>query len=242
MDRWTLYEQCVQSPRDACDLLGCAHGGSPRRLLEDFAGSAAIAREWTRRGGEALALDLDPEALRRSGVSVRTLMADAARPLALEDGTFDVVHAGNFSLGYLQERATLLAYLRERRRLLASGGVLVCDTYGGRSAFELGAWDRERFLEGGVRVVSTWEHRRADPVTALVENVLHFRVERAGELIARHPDAFTYRWRLWSLPELRDLVREAGFRGCDVFSDASGPLASGAELEPDFSVAVVARA
>lgn len=242
MDRWTLYEHCVQSPRDACDLLLRAHGGAPRRLLEDFAGSAAIAREWTRRGGTAVALDLDGEALGRASDEVSVVRADVMERAPFAEGSFDVVHAGNFSLGYLRERATLLAYLRERRRLLAGGGVLVGDTYGGRNAFELGAWDRERFLGGGVRVVSTWEHRRADPVTALVENVLHFRVERDGELVARHPDAFTYRWRLWSLPELRDLALEAGFRACDVFPDASGPLAPGAALDPDFSVALVARA
>ena len=214
MDRWTLYEHCVQSPRDACDLLLRAHGGAPRRLLEDFAGSAAIAREWTRRGGTAVALDLDGEALGRASDEVSAVRADAMERAPFAEGSFDVVHAGNFSLGYLRERATLLAYLRERRRLLAGGGV---------------------------RVVSTWEHRRADPVTALVENVLHFRVERDGELVARHPDAFTYRWRLWSLPELRDLALEAGSRACDVFPDASGPLAPGAALDPDFSVALVAR-
>lgn len=215
MDRWTLYEHCVQSPRDACDLLLRAHGGAPRRLLEDFAGSAAIAREWTRRGGAAVALDLDGEALGRASDEVSAVRADVMERAPFAEGSFDVVHAGNFSLGYLRERATLLAYLRERRRLLAGGGV---------------------------RVVSTWEHRRADPVTALVENVLHFRVERDGELVARHPDAFTYRWRLWSLPELRDLALEAGSRACDVFPDASGPLAPGAALDPDFSVALVARA
>ncbi len=87
-----------------------------------------------------------------------------------------------------------------------------------------------------------WEQRCADPVTALVEHVLHRRVERDAELVARHPDTFTDRWRLWSLPEQRGLALEAGFRACDVSPNASGPLASGAALDPDFSVAPVARA
>ncbi len=54
-----------------------------------------------------------------------------------------------------------------------------------------------------------WEQRCADPVTALVEHVLHRRVERDAELVARHPDTFTDRWRLWSLPEQRGLALEA---------------------------------
>ncbi len=30
--------------------------------------------------------------------------------------------------------------------------------------------------------------------------------------------AFTYHWRLWSIPELRDAMRDAGFRGIDVYT------------------------
>jgi hypothetical protein len=239
MDRWTLYEACVQSAPLVADLLERAHGGSPRSLGEDFAGSAALSREWVRRGARATAVDLDDEALERArGVErLETLVANAT-DAALRERRADIVHAGNFSLGYLRERERLLDYLRLARARLLERGVFACDTYGGPSAFELGAWRRERFLEGGARVVSTWEHRSADPATGLVENALHFRVEREGEPDFELRDAFVYRWRLWSVAELRDALREAGFRSVELVHDLSGdrtPLAG------DFSVLVVAR-
>jgi hypothetical protein len=241
VDRWELYEHCVQSPADVCDLLACAHGGAARKLLEDFCGSAAISREWVRRGGEAVALDADASALALAGNGIEVVCADVRDADVLRGRSFDVIHSGNFSLGYFFERATLVSYLRQRAALLATGGVFACDTYGGRSAFELGAWQRERFLAGGLRVVSTWEHRSADPVTARVENVLHFRVERDGEVVAQLADAFVYLWRLWSLSELRDALREAGFRTVDVYRDKSAPLRAEEKLDPDFSVCVIAR-
>lgn len=241
MDRWSLYERCVQSPPDLCDLLAAAHGARPAALLEDFAGSAAIAREWTRRGRSAVALDLDTEALTRAGANVRCIVGDVRAEGLLAGRSFDVVHAGNFSVGYLKERRELLGYLRGRRALLRPGGVLCCDTYGGATAFEKGFWQREKLVDG-LRIVSSWEHRAADPVTGLVENALHFRVEREGELLARLDDAFVYRWRLWGLAELREALLEAGFRAVEVFADASGPLVDGATLGADYSVFVVGRA
>ena len=39
---------------------------------------------------------------------------------------------------------------------------------------------------------------------------MHFRVERDGCIIQEETDAFVYRWRLWSVPELRDAMREGG--------------------------------
>lgn len=241
MDRWSLYERCVQSPVDLCDLLVAAHAGAPSLLLEDFAGSAALSREWTRRGGSAVALDLDAEALARAGEHARCVVGDVRAAQLLAGRSFDVVHAGNFSVGYLKERRELLEYLRTRRAALRAGGVFCCDTYGGATAFERGFWQRERLVDG-LRIVSNWEHRAADPVTASVENVLHFRVERDGELVAEVNEAFVYRWRLWGLAELRDVLLEAGFRTVDVFADASGPLCDGAKLGADYSVLVVGRA
>jgi hypothetical protein len=240
--RWQLYERCVQSPHHAAELLRTAHGNAPRMLVEDFAGSAAIAREWVRSDAtaRAVAIDLDAEALEFAG-GVERLSLVRADARAGCDARADVVHAGNFSVGYLHARDELLAYLRVARARLTRGGILACDTYGGRSAFELGGWTRECFVDGA-RVVSTWEHRRADPITGLVENVLHFRVDRDGEVVAQLADAFVYRWRVWSPPELGDALCEAGFASSQVFATTSEPLRDVRELGADWSVCIVARA
>ncbi len=70
------------------------HGGAPRSLLEDFAGSAAIAREWKWRDRASVALDLEGEALGRVSDKVSVVRADVMDRAPLADGSFDVVQAG----------------------------------------------------------------------------------------------------------------------------------------------------
>jgi hypothetical protein len=33
--------------------------------------------------------------------------------------------------------------------------------------------------------------------------------------------AFSYRWRLWTIPEIRELLDEAGFRKSEVYSEST---------------------
>jgi hypothetical protein len=66
-------------------------------------------------------------------------------------------------------------------------------------------------------------------------------------------DAFIYRWRLWSVPELRDAMAEAGFKTTQVYAklaeamDEDGnafttPVEDGQEeLDDNFIVLVVGR-
>jgi hypothetical protein len=70
-----------------------------------------------------------------------------------------------------------------------------------------------------------------------VVNSLHFRVERDGEIVAAHFDAFVYTWRMWSVPELRDAMLEAGFAttritdGITVESELAGDSPANAAAE-----------
>ena len=68
----------------------------------------------------------------------------------------------------------------------------------------------------------------------------------------RYPDAFVYHWRIWSIPEVRDAMMDAGFRAVDVYArmgdaiDSDGnlyvsPIQSGDELDENYVVYVVGR-
>lgn len=245
LDRWELYERCVQGAADAAALLARAHGRAPLVLAEDFAGSAALSRAWVARSprARALAVDLDDDALARARghERIRVARCDVRDRSLLRQPRADVVHAGNFSLGYLKSRSELVEYLSLARRRLREDGILACDTYGGPSAYERGRWEREVVLEPGLRCVSTWEHRWADARTSEVENVLHFRVERGREVVHSLPEAFVYRWRLWSVRELGEALREAGFPSRELYLDLEQPLAEGAEPAGDYVVCLVAR-
>ncbi len=246
MDRWDLYERTVQDPARMAALLRAVHGAGPRVLGEDFAGSAAIARAWAGSAPDAraIAVDHDPEALARArGERIAAHALDVRSPELEELGPCDVVFAGNFSVGELPTRADLVGWMRRSRARLAPGGLLALDTYGGAAAWEVGARERRRVLPGGDEVRWLWQQREADPVSARVVNALSFRVLRDGDVVLDLPEAFVYRWRLWSAPEIEDALREAGFARVEfhVGLDAA-PVEDRGGLAEGFAALVAARA
>lgn len=221
MDRHDLYERCVQSPLHAVQLLRAVHGHDPRVLAEDFCGTAANSREWVKRAGcVAFATDIDQPTLDRArahaAASISLVRSDLISGPIPAHHPADVIFVGNFSIGEVHSRADLVRYLTRARMRLQPRGIFVCDTYGGETAFRIGAITRKHAAPDGAIIHYTWEHRAADPATALVENAIHFRVQRGGDIVLDLPDAFVYRWRLWSIPELRDAMIEAGFASTSV--------------------------
>ncbi len=270
-----LYELTVQNPRALLPLLLAIHAGDPKApltLAEDFCGSAALSRYWvaTLPRGRAIATDVDPVPLdhaRRSASRsprLKLIQADLLKPFpaALRASSPraprpDIVFVGNFSIGEIHARPALVRYLRSARaRLAKRRGVFICDTYGGASAYALGAVQRTHPgppSDPSLRIRYTWEQREANPLTARVVNALHFRVMRHSEVEQELTDAFIYRWRLWSIPELRDAMAEAGFTSTAVYAqlpdaqDSEGryhirPLESPEDLEESYIVCVAARA
>jgi hypothetical protein len=223
VDRFDLYELTVQSPSRLVPFLRAIHGREPRVLGEDFAGTAVVSRAWVGLvdKGRAIAVDHDAEALSRASErdGVHAIVGDVRTATSAASDSADVIFVGNFSIGELHERTELVRYLRHARARMNANGIFVCDTYGGASAFRTGAVERSHYTPDGARIRYTWQQRRADPLTGEVENALHFRVERAGEIVQEITDAFVYHWRLWSLPELRDALAEAGFGASEVYSE-----------------------
>lgn len=221
--RYDLYERCVQDPAALVPFLRSLHGGDPRVLAEDFCGSAALSREWLCKvpNAVAYATDIDPAmiAVARDRCSALHLRLTCASVLDAPPTPADVIFVGNFSIGELHSRSQLLRYLALARKRLNPRSIFVCDTYGGESAFHLGAIQRiiplatHEFDLGpaSARIRYTWEHRIANPLSAMVTNAIHFRVECDGEIIHQLTDAFVYHWRLWSVPELVDAMCEVGF-------------------------------
>jgi hypothetical protein len=255
-----LYELCVQSPTHVVSLLRAIHGDEPMLLGEDFAGSGAVSRAWVGQGEShrAWCVDRDRGALSRCDgvVGIATRVGDVME----EDAKVDAIWVGNFSIGYHHDRPSLVDYLKHVRSRLRAGGVFVCDTYGGETAYTIGEVHRFHPLpahlapdgKGGWRVRYTWEQREANPLTGMVTNALHFRIERAGFIDAELIDAFIYRWRLWSIPELRDAMAEAGFGSTAVYGqlpdavDGEGrpyirPTEDPVDVEDSFILCVAGR-
>lgn len=195
----------------------------PTRLREDFCGTAVLACEWVRRipGGEALGLDLHAPTLRwarlhnvaplgpRAG-SVRLEVRDVLTPDPPGRRRFrpDVAVALNFSYFVFKEREVLREYFRRVRASLAPRGIFVLDIYGGPEAQKV--QEEPRQCKGFTYV---WDQRSYNPITGETRCAIHFRVP--GRRTLRR--AFAYDWRLWSLPEVRDLLGEVGFRQIAVY-------------------------
>jgi hypothetical protein len=217
-EKHELYELCVQSPKDLVPLIRAIHGNEPAILGEDFAGTSALSHLWVEQSDSAaIAVDFDAEALayRRNQPQITKHCCDVRE---ISDQT-DVLFVGNFSIGYLHTRNELVEYLKHaRKRLDSSGGVFICDTYGGETAYTLGGVHRAHPMPGGKLCRYTWEQHEADPTTGMVTNLIHFRIERAGIIEEEMFGAFVYEWRLWSIPELRDAMADAGFRETQVYA------------------------
>ena len=54
---------------------------------------------------------------------------------------------------------------------------------------------------------------RKDPVTGRCVCHIHFKFPDGSRI----KKAFTYDWRIWSLPELREVLEEAGFKKVRVY-------------------------
>jgi SAM-dependent methyltransferase len=223
-----LYERAVQNAAfelDFVERLLRREGHAARRLREDFSGTALLSAEWVSRGAEreALAVDLDASVHAWARAHRLPALGEAAPRLSLVEADvrapngegFDAVLALNFSWQVFREPADLGAYLAAARAALAPGGLLVLDAFGG--------WDAQRPLSERRRIpggaVYVWEQESFDPITHRLRCAIHFELP-GGRRLRR---AFTYDWRLWSLPEVTALMAAAGLEDVTVHWDvASG--------------------
>jgi hypothetical protein len=264
LDRFDLYELCVQSPDYDSKMLRAIHGHSPLMLGEDFCGRCAISRAWVALDSKhrAIAVDRDAETLASAQSKDPGLLSAAlagrityvlADVMDARDKA-DIITVQNFSICELHRREVLVRYLKHARSRLARRGIFVCDIYAGSDCFFTGRIKRIVDGPGGEKITYTWEHRVADPLRAMVQNAIQFEVRggSAGKKGLKLTDAFVYDWRLWSPPELADAMLEVGFsqvqfypRFAEAVDDDDRyhvmPIEDSNELSDSFSVYVVAR-
>ena len=222
-DRHELYEASVQNVEEECKFVSKTfekiRGRKALSFREDFCGTASAACQWTRQGAEhtAVGIDIDAEVLqwgRQNRLS--QLNADQQARIKLiegnvldaESGPVDVVGAFNFSYWIFQTRPLMLEYFGRIRDALKPDGVFFLDAFGGYEAYEE---MKEKTKYDNFTYI--WEQARYSPVSGEMDCYIHFKFPDKSKL----KRAFSYTWRLWSLPEITELLAEAGFKNPTVY-------------------------
>lgn len=222
-DLFRLYEEAVQDPEGDVQLVSRLfqkqYGRAPRLLREDFCGTAAMACAWVKqhRENRAWGIDLDPTPLtwgKEHNIGalepaqmkrIELLQADV---LEATHERVDITVAFNFSYFIFKERDLLVRYFKHARSTLREEGMFILDLYGGADAQRTMSETRECDDFDYV-----WDQDVFDPIHLGAVNHIHFEFPD-GSSIER---AFTYDWRLWGIPEIRDALADAGFSSSEAY-------------------------
>lgn len=228
-DKHVLYQQSVNAADvdvEFLEKLFQKQFGRPARILrEDFCGTFLLSCHWVASHPENMAygLDIDPEPLAwgksHNALALKDNQTNRLFPIRMDvlKGhlvcAVDIVDAQNFSWFVFKDRATLLAYFSSVYSSLKTEGLFVLDIYGGPDA---------QILCEDVRECDdfdyVWEQAAYDPITANTLCHIHFRFPDGTSM----PYAFSYDWRLWTIPETRDVLLEAGFSDVLVAWEGTG--------------------
>lgn len=221
--KYELYESAVQDPEGDCErfhqMFEELVGRHPTTLKEDFCGTFKISATWVQRQKtrKAIGLDLDLEPI-ESGLRrrwskltpderkrLKIIQQDVrqpTRPLA------DLSVGSNFSSFIFKKQEDLQAYFRAAHASLVKDGILVLEIAGGPGFVEPTLDKRPIKRKNGKHWFTyQWQQHGFNPITAEANYSIHFNLGR-GKVMK---DAFTYDWRIWSVSELRDQLRTAGF-------------------------------
>ncbi len=236
-DPHDLYQKSVQSPDNDMEFLSNYFkeftGKVLRNFREDFCGTAYLSAYFVTQHAKnhALGVDLDWPTLNwGSKHNISTLTTDQQQRVSLvNENVLDVrqprvqmIAALNFSYMVFHDRATLLQYLTNAKESLDPDGLLIMDIWGGSESQVLQEEAREIENSNDEKIgdfIFTWDQDTFDPMTHLYTTRIHFSFSDDSEI----RDAFVYDWRLWTIPEVMELMAEAGFQDCHVLWEGTDP-------------------
>ena len=231
-DKYFYYTQSVQSPKDDVDFFTKVfkklNKKQPHILREDFCGTFSISLSWVKSHSKnkAIAVDTNPQPLnygkkqylskmpKESQARIKVLNKNVLNPSL---PTADIISVSNFSYYIFKERKELMKYFKNVYKQLPKKGLFIIDAVGGSEC-----------QEGSVETVKHknftyyWEQEDFNPIKN--HALFHIHFKRKNE--KKRQKVFTYDWRLWSLPELKDVLEEAGFPEVDIYWEM--PTKSGA--------------
>lgn len=222
-NKYDLYMDAVQSPQADVKFYQKRYWELRNKknglvLREDFCGTAAISAEWVKLNPtyKSFGIDLDPEPLAygKNVVQAELKPQQKERIKLMQKNVLspaipvaDIIVAVNFSYCLFKQRNLLKKYFVNVYKDLNPQGIFIVDIFGGSQCMDA-ITDTHKFK----KFTYYWDQKNFDPVTNEADFAIHFKY---GNKMYR--DVFTYEWRLWSIPELIEIMKEAGFKDVKVF-------------------------
>ena len=180
---------------------------------EDFCGSAILSCAFVRRhrDNRAIGVDLDGPTLEWAlEHNVSSLEPEQQKRVSLVQGNVvdvrdpkaELIAGLNFSYSVFKTRKDFAAYIKNAFKALKPGGLFALDAWGGGQAQFL--MKEKKKVKGATYV---WHQADFDPITHHILCKIHFEFKNGS----KKKNAFIYDWRLWTLPEMRELMEDAGF-------------------------------
>ncbi len=244
-DKHKLYENSVQNVEAEIDFVDNTYYSIRKRrarlLREDFGGTANTSCEWVKRRptNKAIAVDLDKQV---QGWGVKNNLSklnngQRKRIRLVTDNVMhvktipvDIVLAMNFSYWIFKERTTMIRYFKRVYHALKKDGVFFLDAFGGFEAFR----EMEEHSDFG-KFTYIWDQVKYNPINGHGLFKIHYKFSDGSRL----KDAFIYDWRVWTLPELTEMLSATGFKptiyweGTDEDNEGNGVFTPTTEGEAD---------
>ena len=227
-DKFSLYQQSVQTPDHEVEFFEQAYRDSfdrkPLTLREDFCGTFAVCCEWAKSSKKrtAIGVDLCGETLQwgRENNLAKLSKTQQHRVKLIQDDVrmksdtgFDVLAAQNFSFWIFKTRPEVVEYFQVAHSNLNDEGVMVMDMMGGGECYEESLVDKRTIKKGKNGFKYHWTQESFNPITGDASFHISFKFPDGSKL----KKAFEYHWRFWTIPEVREMLAEAGFRESHVY-------------------------
>ncbi|MBF0313180.1 MAG: class I SAM-dependent methyltransferase [Oligoflexia bacterium] len=239
-EKYHLYESSVQYPRADIDFFKEQYQKffhrSAKVLREDFCGTGKLSCEWVQESPSHMAysIDLDPlpiEYGKRKHLAALSAseqkrihyfeddVMNSGKILGAKALEVDVVAALNFSFCFFKERSELRSYFTSVLKSMKKESLLVLDLFGGIDAqsLHIDETDYEGFTY-------YWDCDKFNPISSHCIYKIHYKRDCDEH---KQEAVFEYDWRLWSLPEVREILLEAGFQSVHIFWEGEKDDGSG---------------
>ena len=227
-DKFELYQQSVQHADHEVEFFEQAfreaYKRKPFSLREDFCGTFSVCCEWVKshKKRTAVGIDICAETLQwgKDHNLNQLTKSQQLRVVILQQDVrkrnkpqADILAPQNFSFWIFKTREEVIHYFKVARANLNDEGIMVMDMMGGGGCYAEEHVDKRTIVKGKKGFKYHWEQARFNPITADCSFYISFKFPDGSQL--KH--AFEYHWRFWTIPEVREMLAEAGFSASYVY-------------------------